>query len=276
MYGDSPIAQHRLRPGCGNGDIIAGLAQGDGPVFVFLDVFIGLTICERVLEVPHVPVDLDILDFEVRDRGFEMGIPIHEALAAVDQPLVVHVHEHFDDSIVEVLFGRIRITGRAAHGEGLAGPIARCPQPLELTNDGAARILLLLPDAFQELLAAHFSARGLSLGGHVTLGHHLGGDAGVIRAWLPQRVKAAHSVPTDQDILQGVVECVPHVQGARHIWRGNHDRKTVCTRLCVCTGCERIRCLPGCKQAGLGFFGIEGFFHRHRVAPEQGLRLRLL
>ena len=44
---------------------------------------------------------------------------------------------------------------------------------------------------------------------------HFGCNAGVIRAGLPQSFKALHTLPADKNILQGVVECVSHMQAVR-------------------------------------------------------------
>ena len=55
--------------------------------------------------------------------------------------------------------------------------------------------------------------------------HHLGGDAGVIHTRLPQHVLAAHAFETHQDVLERVVQSMAHVQGARDVGRGNHDRE---------------------------------------------------
>ena len=52
---------------------------------------------------------------------------------------------------------------------------------------------------------------------------HLGGDAGVVGAGLPQHVVALHAPPADQHVLQRVVERVAHVQAARDVGRRDHD-----------------------------------------------------
>jgi hypothetical protein len=46
---------------------------------------------------------------------------------------------------------------------------------------------------------------------HLALHHHLGGDAGVVRAGLPQHVAPAHALEAAENVLQGVVERVAHV-----------------------------------------------------------------
>ena len=58
----------------------------------------------------------------------------------------------------------------------------------------AAGLFLPLPDPLDELLAAHRAAVGCWLSMQLALDHHLGGDAGVVGAGLPQHVRAAHAL----------------------------------------------------------------------------------
>ena len=51
----------------------------------------------------------------------------------------------------------------------------------------------------------------------------LGSDTCMVGAGLPQRVVALHSLITDQNILHGVVQCMPHVELSGDIWGRDHD-----------------------------------------------------
>ena len=271
MNRDRTIAQHRLGPRRGNRDIVAHLAQRHVPVGILLDILIGLAARQRVLEVPHVTRHLDVLDFQIGNRGFEMRVPVHQPLAAIDQALAVHVHEDLDDGVVEVALFAFRRIGRARHGEGLARPVAGGAEAFQLPDDRPARGDLLLPDAGGEGVAAHLGARRLALGRHVTFGHHLGGDAGMVGAGLPQRVEAAHPVPADQDVLQRVVEGMPHVERPRDVRRRDHDAIAVGPRLRVGARPEASCLFPGAGDAGLGLGGVEGLVH-DRLARLLGCR----
>ena len=57
----------------------------------------------------------------------------------------------------------------------------------------------------------------------LALDHHLGGDAGVVHARLPQHVLAAHALEADENVLQRVVERVAHMQRAGDVGRRNDD-----------------------------------------------------
>src|SRR5580700_6919843 len=100
---------------------------------------------DRIADVPQAALDLDLLHFEIGDRGEEFGVPIDEPLVAIDQPGIVKLDEHFHDGTGEALI----------HGEALARPVAGGAKPLQLVDDDAARFRLPGPDPFEEFLAAH-------------------------------------------------------------------------------------------------------------------------
>ena len=55
--------------------------------------------------------------------------------------------------------------------------------------------------------------------------HHMGGDARMIHPGLPQHVKAVSALKAAQNIGQGVLQRMPHVQAARHIGGRHADGK---------------------------------------------------
>ena len=120
MHRNCAITQHRFRTRSGNGDIVARFAQRLNTVFVFLDILIGRTTRERVLEVPHVASHFDILDLKIGNRCFKMRIPVHQTLAAIDETFVIHLHEDLDHGIMEVALCIRGRTGGSGHGEGFA------------------------------------------------------------------------------------------------------------------------------------------------------------
>src|ERR1700732_1324130 len=98
------------------------------------------------------------------------------------------------------------------HGEALARPVAGRAKPLQLIDDDATAFGFPLPDTLEELGAPQIAPARLLPLHQLPLDHHLGGDTGVIGAWLPQYVTAAHALEAAKDVLQSVVERVPHVQ----------------------------------------------------------------
>ncbi len=82
---------------------------------------------------------------------------------------------------------------------------------------------LPLPDPLDECLAAEGVAV-LPLLRQLLLDDVLGGDAGMVGAGHPQHFMPGHPLPAHQDILQGIVEGMPHVQHAGDVGRRDDDR----------------------------------------------------
>ncbi len=190
MHRHRGVAEHGLRPRGGDDNECCRIF---GVERLALD---------RIAQVPEVALGLDLHHFQIGNRGQQLGVPIDQPLVLVDQPLAVKLDENFKDRLRQPL----------VHGETFARPIARGAEPLQLIDDGAARLRLPFPDALEERLAPHLAPAGLLAFHQLPLDHHLGGDAGVIRAWLPQHVLAAHALEAGEHVLQRVVERMAHMQ----------------------------------------------------------------
>ena len=189
----SSIAQHSLGAGGSQLQHLAGLL-------------------DRVQQMPEAAVLLLVLHLGVGDGGVAVGTPVDHAVAAVDQPLVVQMHEHFLDSLRAAL----------VHGKALALPVAAAAQLFQLADDAVAELGLPGPGALQEAVAAHHLL-GQALLTHGL--HHLGlgGDGSVVGAGHPQGGVALHPLGADEDVLHGVIHRMAHVQLAGNVrWR-HHD-----------------------------------------------------
>ena len=167
---------------------------------------------DRVTDVPQRSGFFFGNNFEIGDGGVQHRVPVHQALAAIDQAFFVQAHEHFRD----------RLRQARVHGEALARPIERGAHAPQLLGDGAAGLRLPFPHALEKCFAPEVVAR-LAFGFELALDHHLGGDAGVIGACLPQCVVAAHAVVAGERVHDRVLERMPHVQAAGDIRRRDHD-----------------------------------------------------
>ena len=78
-----------------------------------------------------------------------------------------------------------------------------------------------VPGMLQELLAAEVALLYSLLGKAV---HHLSlsSDRSVVSTGHPQCIFALKASTASENILNGVVEHMPHVKHAGHIWRRNH------------------------------------------------------
>ena len=157
-------------------------------------------------------LDLGLHDLEIGNRGMQLGVPVDQPLVLVDQPLLVQRHEDLDYGAAQPL----------VHGKAFTAPVAGRAETAELAGDRTAGLFLPFPDFFEELLAPQVAPLN-TLGLQPAFDHHLGGDTGMVGARLPQHVQPVHAFVTDQDILQGVIEGMAHMQVAGDIRRRNDN-----------------------------------------------------
>ena len=232
--GDGGVPQHGLRAGGGDNHIV-------------LAVLGLLAIGQGVAQVPEQPFLFLVFHFQVGDSGVQLRIPVHQSLAAVHQPFLVQPDEHFLHGAIEAV----------VHGEAFVVPVHGVAQAAHLTGDGAARLLLPLPDTIDECFPSQVVA-GLTLFiGQLAFHHHLGGDAGMVGAHCPQGVTTLHAAIAGEGIHDGVLEGVAHVQAAGHVGRG--DGNTV--GLSLTAGAEIPFGFPVLIPLALNIFWLVGFFH---------------
>src|SRR5690606_3307358 len=82
---------------------------------------------------------------------------------------------------------------------------------------------------------------------------------GMVHARLPEHVLAAHALEADENILQRVVEGVPHMERAGHIWRRNDDAEAGRPVDPAGSGAKGIGLFPGGADALLDAAGVVGF-----------------
>ena len=108
----------------------------------------------------------------------------------------------------------------------------------------------------EELLTTEVVTGQALLLAEVLLYFNLGCNTGVIGARHPQRLVALHTLGADEDILQGLVECVAHVQLAGNIRRRNNDGVRFLVRIDL--GVEEAGVYPELVQLVLDRFGVVG------------------
>ncbi len=245
VHRDRDVAEHRLRSGRRDDDRVDPVACAIG---------------ERIAQLPDLPLLLLALDLEIRHRGAERRVPVHQALAAIDEPVFVQADEGLPHRRGKPL----------VHREALARPVARRAEPPHLVRDGRAGVLLPRPDALGELLAAEI-APALALRLQLLLDDDLRRNAGVIGAELPERVVAAHPVVADQHVHQRHLERVPHVQRAGDVRRRKLDAEGA--RAGRAVGLEVALRFPAripLRFDGVGFEAL-GEFHGGACRPRGGV-----
>ena len=155
---------------------------------------------------------LAVLHLQVGDGRPEARVPVDQVGVAVDVALLVQIHEHAQH--------RARVA--VVHREPLAREVHGAAETRELLDDAPAVLGLPCPHPLEELLAGHVQAAHALLR-ELLLHHRLGGDARMVGARDPLGLEARHAVAADQDILDGAVKGVPHVQRARHVGRRHSD-----------------------------------------------------
>ena len=184
-----------------------GARGGDDDVVLAVD-----RLGQRVAQVPQVALLVLVLGLVVRDGGSAVGAPVDDALAAVDQAVVVPVAEDLAHGLGVVL----------VHGKALVVEVDGAAHALDLLDDDAAVLVGPVPTGVDKLVATNFqAANALALELLVDLG--LRSDTGVVGAQHPARGLAAHAGHTDDGILDGVIGGVAHVELAGHVGRWNGD-----------------------------------------------------
>ncbi|RMQ40687.1 hypothetical protein ALQ05_101874 [Pseudomonas amygdali pv. mori] len=170
------------------------------------------TVGQRIAQVPQMAFLVVVLHFKVGNRGVQLGVPVDQAFATVNEAVFMQAHE-----------GLLHGVGQAVvHGEALAAPVDGRAQTADLTADVAAGLGFPFPDLVQKLLAAQLMT-AYALRFKTTLHQHLRGDTSVVGARLPQRVATLHATETDQGVHDRVIEAVAHVQAAGNVRRRDHD-----------------------------------------------------
>ena len=172
------------------------------------------TAIHRIGDVPQMALRVFVLDFEIRQHGLAARAPVDDVVGAIDEPLFVQAHERFAH----------RARQARIHREPLARPVAAIAGALHLLDDAAAVLGFPFPDLLEKLLAAQLALLDALLR-ELPVDHQLGGDPGVIGSRQPQCAFAAHAMPADERIDDGMLEHVAHVERARDVGRRDHQRK---------------------------------------------------
>ncbi len=236
MHRDRDVRQDRRRAHGRDGDAVAPVAVG-----------------ERVANGVERVVHLLVHDLEVGDRRLVERAPVDDAVRAVDPATLPEPHEERHDR-ADVL---------VVHREALARVVERAAEAPVLAHDRAARLLEPLPRPLDERLATDLLT-GEALLRKRLLDDVLRRDARVVVAGLPERVEAAHPVPANEDVLDGAVQGVAHVEIAGHVRRRNADReRLVATR--ARAGRVQAFGFPRLLPARLDAAGCVPRIHRARV-----------
>ncbi len=191
MHCNRGIAKHCFRTGRGHHQVTIARA-------------------ERIADIVELAVRWFVLHLKIGKRGMTSGAPVDNIIALIDQSLVIETGKDLTDRARQSL----------VHCESFSIPITRRPQPFELVYNLTAGFLAPFPDPFYEFFSPDVMPF-CSIFGKLTLHHVLGGDSGMVCSGKPKRVHSLHPPVPDQDVLEGVVQCMAHMQNACDIGRRN-------------------------------------------------------
>ena len=165
--------------------------------------------------MPEKAVLLLVFHLGVRKGGDAVRAPVDNAVAPVDQPLVVKVDKDLTHR-----------TGTAlVHGEALTAPVAGGAKLFQLADDAVAVLLFPVPHTLQKLFTSQVVAGQSLVDTEIFLHLDLGGDARMVGAGNPQGVEALHSLVAHQNVLERFIQGVSHVELSGYVGGRNDHRK---------------------------------------------------
>ena len=169
--------------------------------------------------------------------------PVDDIFITIDQFFFIEGYKGFTDGPGEAF----------VHGEAFSFPVAGNAETPKLGHDTVMVFILPCPGVFQKFLTADFFL-GSAVFTQLFFNFGLSGDAGVVGAGHPQRIEAGHSFVADENILQGFVKGVAHMELTGYVGRRNNDAERI--SFVVHIGVKVLLFLPDFIPFFLDLFGI--------------------
>ena len=150
--------------------------------------------------------------FHIGKGRAAVDAPVDHPGAFVDQALFIKAHESFPDRPAQAL----------VHGEPLPVPVAGNPQAFQLADDFISVSFLPLPNPFHEFLPAQVVPGQAFFLLQFFFHLDLGGQTRMVIARQPAGVVSQHPMPAHQDVLEGIVQGMAHVELAGDVGRRDH------------------------------------------------------
>ena len=175
------------------------------------DILICLAL-DEVAQIIELTLLLLIDDLLVAEGSLCLGVPVHDTHAAVDEPLAVEVDEDVDDALATLI----------VHGEGGTLPVAGSTEALELLEDDAPVLARPVPSVLEEGFARQVVLLD-ALSSQTADDLRFCSDRGVVGTRYPAGVEATLTRTAHEDILDTIIEHVPHVQHTRDVGGRDDD-----------------------------------------------------
>ena len=143
-------------------------------------------------------------------QGFR--IPVYHTDPTINQALIIKVDKYLDYTFAAFFI----------HCESSTIPVARCPQFTQLLQNNTSVFFCPSPCVLQELLTSQISLFNTLLCQFI---HDLCFccNRSMVSTRYPTSIFPHHTGTTYQNILNGIVKHVSHVENSGHIWRWNND-----------------------------------------------------
>ena len=148
----------------------------------------------------------------IRERCLSLRIPVDHAQTAINQAFLIKVTEYFD----------YRTTALFIHSKRGAIPIARATERTKLLEDNATMFISPIPRMFEELLTSKVRLIDALLFQSFDY-LSLGSNRSMIRTRHPTRILSLLTSTANEDILNSLIQHMPHMEHTRYIWGRNNN-----------------------------------------------------
>ncbi len=167
---------------------------------------------DLIFQVVQMTLTLLVYHLLIRKSGFCLRIPVYHAITTIYMSFIIKVNEYFDHRSRHII----------VHGEFGAIPVTGSPEFLKLFQNDPAMLMGPFPGVLQKFFPGKvIFVDPLSL----QFSHHLsfGCDRSMICSRHPAGIVAFKTGPANQNILDGIVEHMPHMEYTCHVRRRNND-----------------------------------------------------
>ena len=213
VHGNACIAQHGFRTRGGNNQVLHAVNR----------------LGQRVTQIPQMACIFHVFRFVIGNGSRAVRAPVHNALALINQTLVIPVGKHLANS--QNVIGIKR--------EMLVFKVTRAAHTLNLVHDGSAIFAAPVVACLDKLLATNFQTRD-TLVSKLLVNLCLRCNTSMVGTNDPTRLIAPHARTANAGILDGFIQGVTHVQNARDVRRRNNNGKRVIGVLALAFAAAKI------------------------------------
>ena len=151
-------------------------------------------------------------DLFVRKGSQRFRVPVHHTDSAIDQSFIEQINEYFDNAFATFL----------VHSKGCTIPVAGCTELAKLFEDDTSMFVRPVPGMFQKFVTGQVGFLD-TLRGKFVYDFRFSGDGSMVSSRHPAGIFAFHTGTANQNILNGIIKHMSHVQHTGDIRRRDDD-----------------------------------------------------